>query len=68
MANLDLALSKAIELGESRQIMIRCEAFNALNTPQFGIPQRLLEAPSFGREVRTIAPARLLQLALKFSF
>jgi hypothetical protein len=67
-ANLDLALSRAIELGESRQIVLRWEGFNALNTRQFGIPQRLLEAPSFGRELRTTTPARLQQLALKFSF
>ena len=68
MANLDLALSRTIELGETRQITVRGEAFNVLNTPQFGIPQRLLEAPAFGQEVRTLAPARLLQVALKFSF
>ncbi|HEY6763788.1 MAG TPA: hypothetical protein VI386_03380, partial [Candidatus Sulfotelmatobacter sp.] len=65
---LDLALTKVIEVGEGRQITARCEGFNALNSPQFGIPQRLLEAPSFGHEVRTIAPARLLQFGIKFSF
>lgn len=68
ITNLDLALSRAIELSDNRQIVIRCEGFNILNIPQFGIPQRLLEAPSFGQEVRTTAPARMLQLALKFSF
>jgi hypothetical protein len=67
-ANLDLALSKTFDISESRQIRIRCEAFNALNTPQFGIPQRLLEAPAFGEAVRTISPARTLQLSLKFNF
>src|SRR5467141_727849 len=34
MANVDLALSKAIEIGEGRQILIRREAFNSLNKPQ----------------------------------
>ena len=67
-ANLDFALSKSIELGETRRLVIRGEGFNILNTPQFGIPQNLLEAPAFGQEVRTIAPARTVQLAIKFSF
>jgi hypothetical protein len=37
--------------------VVRAEAFNLLNSPQFGIPQRLLEGPEFGQEVRTITPA-----------
>jgi len=67
-SNIDIALSKAFELGESRRVTIRCEGFNVLNSPHFGIPQRLLEAPSFGQEVRTVASPRMLQLALRFSF
>jgi len=68
IANLDLALSKTFEISESRQFRVRCEAFNAFNSPHFGIPQRLLEAPAFGEAVRTISPARILQLSLKFNF
>jgi len=64
IVNVDLALSKAIEIGEGRQILIRCEAFNSLNKPQFGIPQRLLEAPSFWAGS---ANHRTCQIAATFS-
>jgi hypothetical protein len=42
--------------------------FNALNRAQFGIPVRILEAPSFGSAVNTIAPNRIIQIALRVSF
>lgn len=66
--NFDLALSGSIELSESHQVVIRGETFNTMNAVQFGIPQRLLEAPAFGQETRTVSPARIIQLAIRFSF
>jgi hypothetical protein len=33
--NFDVALAKSFELGESRRVEFRWEAFNALNRPQF---------------------------------
>jgi hypothetical protein len=65
--NLDLAMSKRIAIEET-QIELRAEAFNLFNAPHFGIPERWLESRAFGQATTTIAPGRVLQLALRFSF
>jgi hypothetical protein len=48
--------------------MIRLEAFNAFNRANFGVPVRILEAPAFGTSTNTRIPARMLQIAVKYSF
>lgn len=53
---------------QSIHAQFRAEAFNSLNHPQFGIPVRILEFPSFGRAVNTTVPARTIQFVLKVQF
>lgn len=80
MHTVDASFSKnwAIpRLGERGRIQFRAEAFNALNTPQFGTPNGLgyvgsdslvPDAPRVG-EIRSLRqPMRLMQFGLKLMF
>jgi hypothetical protein len=64
---LNLAVVRHIVFHERQQIEIRAEAFNALNTTQFGIPAYTFGTPSFG-QISTTFPARNLQFALRYAF
>ena len=66
--NLDLALSKAFRLTERQRLDFRTEFFNFFNRANFGLPIRTLGTPSFGSAVDTVNPARIVQIALKYSF
>jgi hypothetical protein len=64
----DLALMKNISLQGEHTLAFRVECFNLWNRPQFAIPVRILEAPSFGASVATRGTARQIQFALKYVF
>jgi hypothetical protein len=65
---LDLAVSRVFALTAEQQLWLRAEFFNLINRANFGIPVRWLEAPGFGRAVRTLTPGRRIQFALKYNF
>jgi hypothetical protein len=66
--NLDLALNKNFRFTESQKLEFRTEFFNALNRANFGLPIRTIGSPGFGSAVETVNPARIIQIALKYSF
>lgn len=66
--NLDAEISKRFRLSESQALDLRFEGFNVMNRANFGLPIRTIGAPGFGAAVDTVTPARLIQVALKFSF
>jgi hypothetical protein len=66
--NTDFTVIKNFRMKEGQTLVFRAEAFNLWNRTQFGIPVRILEAPSFGRSVDTVLPARQIQFALKYVF
>lgn len=71
IGNADLSLFKNNYFGkENRYILqFRIEAFNALNHPQFGIPNSGIQNGSgFGVITATGIPTRQVQLAAKFNF
>ena len=67
--NVDLMLSKRVDIHGARYAEFRIEAFNALNHPSFGPPARDISAPNtFGIITNTISSPRVIELALKFYF
>jgi hypothetical protein len=70
-ANLDLAVSKLQVLPwhhEKTAVDFRAEFFNAFNHSQFANPDNNFSSPTFGVISSTSVSARVVQLALKFSF
>jgi hypothetical protein len=51
MWQLDLAVRREVRLAEHRALLIRVEAYNALNHANFADPSRYLNSPVFGRSV-----------------
>jgi len=68
LTNLDLGLSRVIPIRERYHIEFRAEAFNLLNTPQFGLPNATLGTATVGTITTTVNSQRELQFALRFAF
>ena len=68
VVELDLALSKKVQLSGNQSLTLRADIFNFPNRANFGIPVRFLEAPGFGQATNTITPGRRVQFELKYSF
>lgn len=64
----DLSVTKPVRLSENSKVLVRLEIFNVFNRANYGVPVRILESPGFGNSVSTTAPARMVQLVLKYSF
>jgi hypothetical protein len=67
IASADISLFKNFVVTEESHLQFRAEAFNALNHPNFMLPENDIASPEFGQILQAAAP-RLLQLALKFVF
>jgi hypothetical protein len=67
VASVDLSLFKNFAIGENQRLQFRAECFNALNHPNFQLPENDIASPEFG-QILAAGPPRLFQLALKFSF
>ena len=65
---VDLTVIKYFRIAEGHDIVLRVESFNLFNRSHFGIPVRILEAPSFGTSVNTTINPRQIQIALKYVF
>jgi len=67
--NVDLMVSKRVEVGGARYAEFRVESFNLLNHPSFGPPARDISVPNtFGIITNTISSPRVIELVLKFYF
>ena len=69
LADLDLSLFKKFKLDDKRMFQLRGEYFNILNHPNFLYPTSTTDATwNTGGILTQAMPARVGQLALKFSF
>jgi hypothetical protein len=67
--NVDLTLAKRFNMGGTRQLEFRAEAFNALNHPNWNVPGvSLANRNTFGIITGTVNEPRIVQLAVKFYF
>jgi hypothetical protein len=68
-SNVDLTLAKRFNMGGTRQLELRAEAFNALNHPNWTMPGRNIgDTNTFGIITGTVNEPRIIQLAVKFYF
>ena len=51
--------------GGEKALILRGEAFNLANRPQFDEPQRNLTSPAFGKITNTLNDGRVLQLGVR---
>jgi len=65
IANVNASAGKTFKLRGDRQLEIRGESINLLNTPQFAEPIKELTSPTFGRIVNTLNEGRTLKLQLR---
>ena len=73
---LDVALSRLIPFGASRNLELRVETFNLLNTFNWGPPGLIngdrthinLSAGSFGRITTMAGAPRIMQFGVKYGF
>jgi hypothetical protein len=65
--NIDAQISRSFPVHESMALVLRLEAFNALNHPNFGSPDAKLTDAKFG-QVSSATQARIFQGAVKFTF
>ena len=67
IANMNAAISKQLNFKGWREwsALLRAEAYNLTNTPQFDEPQRNLSSPSFGRITNALNDGRVFQLSLR---
>jgi hypothetical protein len=69
-ANFDMALQKSIPLKDEKALELRFESFNVFNHTQFFGPSSvsgILGSSNFG-QVISASPARISQVAIRFSF
>jgi hypothetical protein len=64
--NFDTAISRNIRVRERYRLQFRWEAFNAFNTPVFGLPGSNLGGGGFG--IATASGVREIQFALKLYY
>jgi len=67
IVNLDLAIYKDFRLTDRARVQFRAEAFNATNTPHFGVPNASVGDPTFG-QINGANEGRDLQFGLKLIF
>jgi hypothetical protein len=67
IANFNAAITKQWHWGNRREwtALLRGEAYNLSNTPQFDEPQRNLSSPAFGKITNTLNDGRVFQIGLR---
>ena len=66
--DLDMGLGRTFPLTERQSLLLRFEAFNLLNHPNFGLPNNNQSNGAFGQITTTVGNPRTLQLAAKYTF
>jgi hypothetical protein len=66
---IDLSLFKTFKMWGRTALELRIESFNLFNTPQYNLPNQVLNDPNFGKITGTrLNSERQFQLAARFTF
>jgi hypothetical protein len=66
--NTDFSVFKAFKIKERGQLELRGEVFNLFNTPQFALPNNLVDTPTAGQITSTLHESRQIQVSANISF
>jgi outer membrane receptor protein involved in Fe transport len=66
--NTDFSIFKDFKFKESSQLELRGEIFNLFNTPQFALPNNLVDTPNAGQITSTLHNSRQIQVSVNVSF
>jgi hypothetical protein len=66
--NMDMGLGRTFKIREGQSLLVRGEAFNILNHPNFALPNNNQSSGAFGQITSTVGTPRTLQLAVKYMF
>jgi len=67
--NVDFSVFKNFALKEDQTLQLRGEAFNLLNTPEFGLPYNAVDVTGAAGSIsNTVHSSRQLQIAVKYTF
>ncbi len=64
LTNIDFSLAKSFQVTEKWRLQFRAEAFNASNTPYFGLPGTTIGQPGVGT-INSAGEPRRVQFGLK---
>ena len=67
LLDLNISIIKRLRIQERYNLQFRGEAFNALNHPNFNLPNQNVNAPAGGTITATRTP-RLFQLGMRMQF
>ena len=65
--NMDAAVVRKLKVREGQSVVIRAEAFNVLNHPNFGAATTSISSGNFGKILTSGAP-RICEIAVKYVF
>ncbi len=66
--NTDFSVFKDFKIKERGQVQLRGEIFNLFNTPQFALPNNLVDTSTAGQITSTLHESRQIQVSVNFSF
>jgi len=66
--NVDLAVSRNLNITQGHQIEVRVEAFNLFNNVNWANPNVTLDSATAGRITATVGDPRIMQFAVKYVF
>ena len=65
---VDLALSRLVPMGATRNLEFRVEVFNLFNTFNWGLPNSNFGSGTFGRITTQAGDPRIMQFGIKYGF
>ncbi len=69
LLRLDLNLMKRFRIGERKELLVRADATNFTNTPEFAAPDTNINSPTFGRITDTVAGSnRVIVVGARINF